>query len=59
MSGVETAIVLRLKKCLIKTHLHENRNATSERILPDCEVANFRDIEKKPHCFELDINGAR
>ena len=47
VSCIETAIVLRLENFLVKTHLHENRNATSERILPDCEVANFRDIEKK------------
>ena len=47
VSGIETAIVLRLENFLVKTHLHQNKNNPSERLLPNCEVANFRDIEKK------------
>ena len=47
VSGIETAIVLRLENFLVKTHLKENKNNPSERLLPNCEVANFRDIEKK------------
>ena len=27
--------------------MHENKNNPSERLLPNCEVANFMDIEKK------------